>query len=89
MQNLTMHRSDWIAIALILGATICSIAMIVFGANGCTPAEGQNRAVEAKHEGDLGWCITEAAKLDASHDARYAEYTKCADDADRDAGRKP
>lgn len=37
MSNLTMHRSDWLAIALILGAAVASVVMIVMGANGCTP----------------------------------------------------
>lgn len=41
-----MHRNDWVAIVLILGATICSIAMIVFGANGCTPNKNAEFAAE-------------------------------------------
>ncbi len=69
------------------------VSAVVFVAltllDGCTPAEGQNRAVEGKQAAELAGCITEAKLLDASHDERLAHYNHCADLVDADAGRKP
>ena len=53
----------------------------------CTPVEAQNRAGEGVHAGSLAGCVTESKRLDASFDARYEAYTKCADDVDKAAGR--
>lgn len=81
------HRNRDVITVAGLAIIGCFVIAVLAWLNGCTPEEQQHRIQEGQQQIDLASCREQARVMDASAADKWASYTKCADEADRIAGK--